>query len=70
MRTWPRAVGPGPTCPSVMRSRGAAKLRRRLALLTTDNERAAIAAAAIIGLSSTPMAGYRIPAAMGMPNAL
>jgi hypothetical protein len=39
-------------------------------LLTTDTELIAIAAAANMGLSSTPKNGYKIPAAMGMPRLL
>ena len=44
--------------------------RSRLALLTTVTEDSAIAAPAIIGLSSRPVKGYSIPAAMGMLKVL
>lgn len=40
------------------------------ALLTTETELKLIAAAAIIGLSRMPKAGYRIPAATGTPREL
>lgn len=40
------------------------------ALLTTDTELMAIAAAATMGLSSSPKNGYSTPAAMGMPAEL
>lgn len=43
------------------------KNRKRFALVTTVREEAAMAAAAIIGLSKTPSQGYKTPAAMGMP---
>jgi len=36
----------------------------------TENELKLIAAAAIMGLSSNPKSGYRIPAASGTPRAL
>ena len=42
----------------------------RSALLTTDSELKLIAAAAITGLSRSPNAGYRTPAAIGTPSAL
>jgi hypothetical protein len=44
--------------------------RSRLALVTTDSEEAAMAAAAIIGDSTSPANGYSSPAAMGMPAVL
>ena len=44
--------------------------RSRLALVTTDSDEAAIAAAAIIGESRIPVNGYSSPAAMGMPAVL
>lgn len=40
------------------------------ALLTTETELKLMAAAAIIGLSRMPKAGYRIPAATGTPREL
>jgi len=43
---------------------------RRSALATTETELRLIASAAIIGLSSSPVAGYNAPAATGTPNAL
>ncbi len=45
-------------------------LLSRSALLTTLTELKLMAAAAIIGLSWMPKAGYRMPAAMGMPTTL
>jgi len=45
-------------------------LRRRSALAMTETELALIAAAATIGLSSTPRTGYSTPAATGTPSAL
>jgi hypothetical protein len=45
-------------------------LRNRSALLTTESELKLIAAPAIIGLSNKPITGYKIPAAIGTPNAL
>jgi hypothetical protein len=44
--------------------------RSRSALPTTDTELRLIAAAATIGLSSRPKAGYSTPAASGMPSTL
>ena len=44
--------------------------RNLFALLTTVSEDIAIAAPAIIGLSSSPKNGYKIPAAIGMPKIL
>ena len=44
--------------------------RRRSALAITETELTLIAAAAIIGLSSTPKSGYSTPAAIGTPAAL
>lgn len=40
------------------------------ALVTTNRELKLIAAAAIIGLSVIPKAGYKTPAAMGIPREL
>ena len=42
----------------------------RLALLTTVTEDKAMAAPAIMGLSSRPVSGYKIPAAIGIPSEL
>ena len=39
-------------------------------LETTDIELNDIAAAAIIGLNKNPVNGYKIPAAIGIPNIL
>ena len=44
--------------------------RKRSALLITDTELNVIAALAIIGLSSSPNHGYRMPAAIGTPATL
>jgi hypothetical protein len=44
--------------------------RRRRALAMTDTELRDIANAATTGLSRMPKAGYRTPAATGMPIAL
>ena len=44
--------------------------RRRSALVISDTELKLIAAAAIMGLSSSPKNGYRIPAAIGTPTEL
>ena len=44
--------------------------RNRSALPITETELKLMAAAAIIGLSSRPMTGYKIPAAIGTPSAL
>ena len=46
------------------------KKRNRLALVTTVSDEAAMAAPAIIGLSSRPRNGYNTPAATGMPRVL
>lgn len=46
-----------------------ARLKRN-ALLITETELKLIAAAAIIGLSNSPVNGYRTPAAMGTPSTL
>jgi len=43
---------------------------KRLALLTTVTEDMAMAAPAMIGLSSNPVNGYSTPAATGMPSTL
>ena len=47
-----------------------AAVRSRSALAITDTELKLIAAAAIMGDSSRPVNGYRIPAATGTPAAL
>jgi hypothetical protein len=39
-------------------------------LLITDTEDKLIASAAMSGLSSNPVSGYRTPAAIGIPRAL
>ena len=44
--------------------------RSRSALPMTDTELSAMAAPAIIGLSSSPKSGYKRPAASGMPSVL
>lgn len=44
--------------------------RRRRELLITETELALIAAAASMGLNSTPRKGYSTPAATGTPSAL
>ena len=44
--------------------------RRRLALVTTDSDEAAMAAAAMVGDSTIPKNGYSSPAATGMPMVL
>src|SRR5512133_618145 len=44
--------------------------RNRLALVTTDSDDRAIAAAAMIGDRWMPKNGYNSPAAIGMPTAL
>src|SRR5262245_25670224 len=44
--------------------------RSRLALVTTDSDEKAIAAAAMIGERRIPKNGYNTPAATGMPTAL
>ncbi len=46
------------------------KRSSRLALLTTVMEESAIAAPATTGLSSVPVSGQRIPAAIGIPSEL
>ena len=46
------------------------KLRNRKALVSTETELKAIAPPAIIGLSSQPKNGYKIPAAIGIPAML
>ena len=60
-----RVVGHEAACSAYSLTR-----RSRKALLTTDTELIAIAAAAKIGESSNPKAGYRTPAATGTPSAL
>ena len=45
-------------------------LRNLRAFPTTDTELKLIAAAAIIGLNTTPQIGYSAPAAIGIPNTL
>ena len=47
-----------------------AKRRNLSALPMTDTDDKLMAAAAIIGLSSSPKVGYSKPAAIGMPMAL
>ena len=56
------------TCP-LQRSHNVARLRRS-AFPITDTELNVMAALAIIGLSSRPNHGYRMPAAMGTPATL
>ncbi len=58
-----------PPCPRIdpHQSRTA---RSRSALPITDTEDRLMAAAAMIGLSSSPVNGYRTPAAIGTPSAL
>jgi hypothetical protein len=46
------------------------KFRNRKALLTTETELKAIAAPAIIGFSSQPKMGNKMPAAIGIPAML
>lgn len=46
------------------------KRNRRLALLTTVMEESAIAAPATTGLSSVPVSGHKMPAAIGIPSEL
>lgn len=46
------------------------KFRSRSALITTEKELNVIAAAAIMGLSSSPKNGYSTPAAIGTPSKL
>jgi hypothetical protein len=54
-----------------LREGGASGCRRsRSALAITDTELRLIAAAAIIGLRSSPAKGYRTPAAIGTPKRL
>ena len=55
---------------SILRASHSLYLLINKELLTTETELNAIAAAAIIGLSKNPNAGYNIPAAMGIPATL
>ena len=67
----PISTRTGPvTAPLLSVTTGARNVRKRFALVTTDSELAAIAAAAIMGFSGTPKNGYSTPAAIGMPIAL
>ena len=45
-------------------------MRSRSAFVITDTELRLIASAAIMGESSQPVNGYRMPAASGTPSAL
>src|SRR3954462_8801871 len=56
--------------PPVTVARYTRAVRNRSAFVITDTDEKLIARAAINGLSSRPVSGYRIPAAIGIPRAL